>query len=574
MHHGQKLDSTGRWRLTAVLIAAAVALTGCMPQEQAAVEEPAAPTRLSLGVVGELTSFNAATAHGDTAANRAVSALLDERLGSLDGDLQVVPNKGLGRVTRVENDPLTVTYEIFPDRTWSDGTPISVDDLLFGWAVTSHWFDDASYDEAGNVVSGTRYFDTAAQLDDIGRTARPSVDRTSDTLTLRYEEPFADWNRQWLLDRPVHVVAERAGVSVSDLMTAIRTAPPGDPAAPRTPNPVLAAVADAWNTGFDVTEGEAPDPAAAVAAGPWTVAAVTPEELTLQRRDDYEGDHEPEVTELTVRFFPDRAAQLAAVESGQVDLANLGDVDASETATLEQAGVQVLAGPTTQALQLQFTPGTPPSLREAATLAIDREALVDDIVRPARPDAQPLQSFLSSPATGELYTNLTSGNGSPGTGADPDGARAALDGEPAILRVAHDANDPVSASVYAQIVTMASRAGMTVRSAGAGEIADATLAWVGEDESLYRSARDRLASGVDPVDAVAAFARLRVETDPVGVLEQAKQIDRALFETHAGVPLLERTGAVAVKEGVEGVTYTSEPNGVPPAFWDWAPAAS
>ncbi|MBM3716794.1 MAG: hypothetical protein FJW64_13865, partial [Actinobacteria bacterium] len=79
MHHGQKLDTTGRLRLTAVLIAAAVALTGCTPPEQAAREEPAAPTRVSIGVVGELTSFNAATATGDTAANRAVSALMDER---------------------------------------------------------------------------------------------------------------------------------------------------------------------------------------------------------------------------------------------------------------------------------------------------------------------------------------------------------------------------------------------------------------------------------------------------------------------------------------------------------------
>ena len=34
-------------------------------------------------------------------------------------------------------------------------------------------------------------------------------------------------------------------------------------------------------------------------------------------------------------------------------------------------------------------------------------------------------------------------------------------------------------------------------------------------------------------------------------------------------PLLERTGAVVTADGVGGVDYTSEPDGVPPAFWAW-----
>ncbi|MGC5276138.1 hypothetical protein ACPXAM_23645, partial [Escherichia coli] len=88
--------------------------------------------------------------------NQALNALMNENLGSLDGDLQVVPNDGLGRITRVEGNPLKVTYELFPDRVWSDGTPITLDDLMFGWAVSSRYFDDATYDAAGAVVSGTR----------------------------------------------------------------------------------------------------------------------------------------------------------------------------------------------------------------------------------------------------------------------------------------------------------------------------------------------------------------------------------------------------------------------------------
>ena len=69
-------------------------------------------------------------------------------------------------------------------------------------------------------------------------------------------------------------------------------------------------------------------------------------------------------------------------------------------------------------------------------------------------------------------------------------------------------------------------------------------------------------------DPLAAFTN---DTDPVDVLAAAKKIDQSLFTAYAGVPLLERTGAVVTAAGVGGVAYTSQPNGLPPAFWTWTP---
>ncbi|WP_295838829.1 ABC transporter substrate-binding protein [uncultured Microbacterium sp.] len=577
MHHGLTDDPRPtrrrghRARLLALLAAAGIVLAGCSAPEPAPAPQQEARTSLTVGVVGSLTSFNAASATGSTPTNRAVSALLDEKLGSLDGNLQVVPNNGLGRITRVQGDPLKVSYELFTDRVWSDGTPVTLDDLLFGWAVTSHFFDDATYDAEGNVVSGTRYFDTAAPADPNARTSRPILDRADDTLTLTYDSPFADWNRQWLLDRPVHVVAQRAGVSVEDLLKAILSVPEGDPTAPVEPNPVLTAAAAAWNTGFDIAAGSMPDPASVVSAGPWTVAEATADTLRLARRDSYRGDHFPGLEGLTVRFFPDRAAQLSALEAGQVDIANVGDVDVVEQKTLTDAGMTVQVGPTTQTLHLRFGAGTASDLRQAMTLAVDRASLVSEVLGAVRPDAQPLQSFLSSPATGELYSSLISGNGAPGTGADVDGARRALGDRAAVLRVAYDGTDDVSAMVFSRLVSMGARAGIAVRAATPEDTPDATLSWVGEDESLYRSARDRMAEGIDGPNTDELFDELTVHTDPVDVLGEARDIDRSLFSVYAGIPLLERTGAVATAAGVGGVGYTSEPDGIPPAFWTWSP---
>lgn len=560
-------------RLVVLTVAAALAVTGCAAPQPAPAEQPPARTTLTVGVVGTPTSFNAGTAHGDTDANRALNALLNENLGSLDGDLQVVPNDGLGRITRIEGDPLKVTYELFPDRVWSDGTPITLDDLMFGWAVSSHYFDDATYDDTGAIVSGTRYFETSSAADPNARTTRPTLDRAADTLTLTYDEPFADWNRQWLLDRPVHVIAAKAGVTVRDLMTAIQTTPEGDPAAPVAPNPVLTAAARAWNTGFDAAADGTLDVASAVASGPWTVGEASSASVSLVRRENYQGAHYPGLEGLTVRFFPDRATQIAALAAGEVDIANIGDPDATDLETLTAAGVTVTTGPTAQTLQLRFADTTSDDLRKAVFLSIDRDALVKDVLLQQRGDARPLQSFLSSAATGQTYQQLSSDNGSPSTGSDVGGARSALDDRPAVLRVAYDPADDDSAEVFAHLVTMAAEAGIAVRAATTEETPDATLAWVGEDESLYRSARDRLAEGVTSVEAEKTFDQMTRDTDPVDVLAAAKDIDRALFAEYAGVPLFERTGAVAVGKGVGGVTYTSEPNGIPPSFWTWTPPA-
>lgn len=573
----QQTSMTSRRRLARLIVltaAAALAVTGCSAPQPAPAEQPPARTTLTVGVVGTPTSFNAATAHGDTAANQALNALMNENLGSLDGDLQVVPNDGLGRITRVEGNPLKVTYELFPDRVWSDGTPITLDDLMFGWAVSSHYFDDATYDAAGAVVSGTRYFDTATPADPNARTSRPTLDRAADTLTLTYDEPFADWNRQWLLDRPVHVIAAKAGVTVRDLMTAIQTTPEGDPAAPVAPNAVLSAAAAAWNTGFDAAADGTLDVSSAVASGPWTVGEASSTSVSLVRRDSYQGAHYPGLEGLTVRFFPDHASQVAALASGEVDIANIGDPDPEDLTTLADAGVTVTTGPTAQTMQLRFADATSDELRKAVFLSIDRDQLVKDVVGTERSGARPLQSFLSSAATGQVYQQLSSDNGSPGTGSDVGGARSALDNLAAVFRVSYDPSDDTAAAVFAHLVTMGADAGIAVRASTATEIPDATLAWVGEDESLYRSARDRLAEGVTSVDAEKTFDQMTRETDPVDVLAAAKDIDRALFAEYAGVPLFERTGAVAVGKGIGGVTYTSEPNGIPPSFWTWTPPAT
>jgi peptide/nickel transport system substrate-binding protein len=570
-----------RWGRSAIALAAAsllVALAGCTAEEPEAPPTPEPepePTSIVVGTVGELTSFNPGTAQGATAANRTVNDFLHESFAYLDDSLQVVGNGGFGEVERISADPLVVQYKLFPDRKWSDGTAVTLDDLLFGWAVHSGWFDDAVYSDDGTLVSGTRYFDVAASTDGIRETARPEIDRAERTITLTYDAPFADWNREWLLDRPVRTVAELAGVSVADLMEAIRETPRGVPAMPVPPNPVLLAAAEAWNTGFDVDPAAGPDLATAVSNGPFRAESYADGELVLSHNPAYEGNHNPQYDLLIVRFYPDEEALQAAAIAGEVDVANLGDASAAEVERLREADLRVMTGPRPQTLDLLFAEDSPvmdDTVREAFLRSLDRERIVAESVRGVNPDAAPLRSFLSSAASGDTYAEIIADNGSPGGGADVAGALELLDGETPTVRIRYEPTDVLSADLFAEIAGMAARAGITVRPAGDGELADAQLVAADVSGTPYQAARERVVAGAGGVDALTAIREMRERTDPEEVAAMAREVDRALFDHLYGMPLVERAGVVVASPRVEGVGYTSAPTSTPRYFWTWTPA--
>lgn len=538
----------------------------------------AEPSEVVVGVVGTPTSFNPGTAHGDTAANRAVADYLHETFGYLDDQLQVVGNGGFGEVERISADPLTVQYKLFDDRYWSDGTPVTLDDLLFGWAVRSGWFDDAVYGADGSVVSGTRYFDTGADAasDDEGirATARPKVDRTENTITVVYDDPFADWNREWLLDMPVHAVAERAGVGVSDLMAAIRSTPQGDPLSPTEPDPVLLAAAQAWNTGFDFDPAAGAEVSAVPSNGPYAVDSWNGTDLTLTVNEAYEGNHEPQFDRLVLHFVSDEEQLLAAVTAGEVDVANLGDATAAEISRLSLAGVEVHTGARPETINLVFVDeaGTlDDDVREALVLSLDRQRLADESVGAVDEAAAPVQSFLASPASGETYVDLVAGNDAPSTGADVAAARELLDERAAVVRIRYEPTDVIAADLFAEIAGMAQRAGISVRPAGDDDAADAELVSADVGGTLYETARTLVEQGAGSADADTALRELRERTDPEEVVSAAQEVDRDLFASGYGVPLVARAGAVAASAEVEGVGYTAAPDGAPTYFWTWAP---
>ncbi len=200
--------SHNRWRTRALSVAAgvgvaAVVLSGCTSPEGndgGGTEPEVVDTQIILAETNEVTSFNPATPQSNLDINGKLWYATHETFAYINDDMEVVPNESFGTMEKTSDDPLTVEYTLNTAQ-WSDGTPITTDDLLLGWAVGSGYFDDATIDDEGAVVSGTQYFTIAGSTSGLSDTEVPEVSDDKKSLTLIYDTPFVDWNLQWLLDQ-------------------------------------------------------------------------------------------------------------------------------------------------------------------------------------------------------------------------------------------------------------------------------------------------------------------------------------------------------------------------------------
>jgi len=571
----------------AAIAALALPLSACVAEDEHVVVSDAS---IGVAVPSDVTSFNPATTSGATVANATLWYATHDTFAYEDDRSQIVFDEGFGRMEKVSDDPLTVRYTLAEGLLWSDGEPITADDLLLGWAAESGYFDDVAYDPAtGEAVSGTRYFDVAGSTAGIRDTALPETSGDGRTLTLRYDAPFADWDRVWLLGQPAHVVAEHAGVTEDELVAAIRSTPRGDPAHPApSPDAVLRAAADFWNTGFDATALPG-DPSLFVSNGPFVVTAWTPgESMTLEPNPDYRGDRAPAFTTLVLRFLGDAQAQVDALRAGDVDVVSppaTADVVAQLRAV---PGAQVLTGglASYDHVDLSFRGDlADPAVRRAFLEVVPRQRILDEVVTPIAPDAGVLDSWVY-PSQAPEYERAVAENGSDAyADVDVEGATALLAGRTPTVRVLYDPEDPARVAAFQAIQETAAQAGFQVVDAGSpdwrsllgGDGYDvAVFAWDGlgdvELPEVFGSTGWSNFTGVNVPEIDALVDAIPGATDPGAVEDARIGLDRLLFDNAYGLPLFQDPGVQAASARLSGVTFM--PGAIGPVwdFWRWTVA--
>ncbi len=222
-----------RYAVSAVAVAgiAALALSACTTSGSTGTSSAAKGGTVTVAVVNDFTSFNSQTPQGNLDTNGQVG-YLDGSYGTgfqyIDNNYKIVHDDKFGKFEKISDSPLTVKYTLNKNDKWSDGQPVTADDMILGWAIASGYYDSAKFDDQGNVTSGTQYFSIAGSTAGIDSTAFPTVGDNNTSITLKYATPYVDWELVNPIAQPAHIVAKKAGLSsAADLTKLLKTLPKG-----------------------------------------------------------------------------------------------------------------------------------------------------------------------------------------------------------------------------------------------------------------------------------------------------------------------------------------------------------
>jgi peptide/nickel transport system substrate-binding protein len=588
------LKINGKARRAAIVLAvassAALALAACTTSGSTTPTTGSGGT-VTVAVVNEVTSLNSQTPQGNLDTNGQVG-YLDGTYGTgfqyIDNNFKIVHDDKFGTFEKTSDKPQTVKYTLNKDLKWSDGQPITADDMILAWAIASGYYDSATFDpDSGEVTKGTQYFSIAASTAGIDATAFPTVSDDNRSITLKYSTPYVDWELVNPIAQPAHIVAKKAGLkSAADLTKLLKSLKKGDPENPVAPNAQLQKAAKFVNTGYDITAFPK-DKDLLVSSGPFVPAAWTPgQSFTMTRNKYYVGGLAPKVDKIVFRIIGDASAQVTALQNGEVDIIN-PQASADTITALKQAGANVLAGDQVSYDHLDLNFGSPvfkdKNVREAFLKTIPRQQILDSIVTPVNPKAKVLDSQIFLPAN-KPYDETVKKNGSEAyKDVDIDGAKTLLAGATPTVRILYNTANPNRVDEFQAIQASATKAGFKIVDAGSpdwssllpGGDYDASLfGWIspGAGTSALPQLFSSQGGGNYNKYTGANKEALATQTtlDPDKLIELEQAIDTKTFGDAYGLPLFQLPGVFGTSDRVSGVKYMGNQNGPFWNFWEWS----
>jgi peptide/nickel transport system substrate-binding protein len=404
---------------SAAILTAAFALTAC---------SGSAASKIDYVVDGTLVTYNTNTVVGAASAGAQAFARTLTGFGYHGPDGQVVADHDFGTISVVGGSPLVLDYQIADNAVYSDGKPVTCDDLVLAWAAQSGRFP--GFDAATQAG----YVDIA-NIECTPGQKKARVSFVPDRSVVDYTQLFTATSMM-----PSHVISDQLNGDVT--------------AALQNNNAQLVAqIAKLWNTTWDLKPGV--DLKRFPSSGPYKIQSILDGGAVVLVANDRWWGPKPITKRITVS--PQAPDIQDRVNNRSVDVV---DVAAGSPGTLAAPDTYDRSdSPSAGIEQLIFAPRGPladAKARRAFALCTPRDTI-------ARNAGVAIANSRLSPAADDA---IAQGDGTAQAGqfskADPGAARSALGGAPLSVRIGYQGPNARLAVAVGEITKSCAAAGITV----------------------------------------------------------------------------------------------------------------
>ncbi len=305
-------------------------------------------------------------------------------LVTYDSDGEIIP--GEAESWEINDDLTEFTFHLRDGLKWSDGSDHTAQDYVYSALRVLSPETAGMYVDmlTAYIVNAEEYYNGEAEAEDVGVTA---VDDTTLVFDLVDSCPFfIDLVSMWCYDPVQEATIEANG--------------------------------DKWTASADTY----------ICNGPFKITEMNMGESMILEKNEYYYDADSVTLEkINFRYIMDTSTALTAYENGEVD--GVRTIASSDLARLQAEDAGVKTSPSYGTVYYNFNcavePYDDPLVRKALNLAIDRDALINNV---AQLDAEPAYSLLS-PGYVVDGTDITEGRSDYGLSstADVEGALEALE---------------------------------------------------------------------------------------------------------------------------------------------------
>ncbi len=407
----------------AASLAAASTLTAC---------SSSAAGHIDYVVDGALPTYNTNTVIGAASAGAQAFARTLTGFGYHGPDGQVVADHDFGTISVVGGSPLVLDYQIADNAIYSDGKPVTCDDLVLAWAAQSGRFP--GFDAATQAG----YIDIA-NIECMPGQKKARVSFIPDRGVVDYTQLFAATSMM-----PSHVIADQLDIDVTAALLENKV-------------PLVEQIARLWNTTWDLKPGLKPDELLKrfPSSGPYRIESVLDGGgVVLVVNDRWWGTR---AITKRVNVWPQGADIQDRVNNRSVDVVDVAAGSSGALTTPDD--YQRSDSPSAGIEQLIFASQGPLAqvrTRRAVALCTPRDAI-------ARDAGVSIANSRLSPATEDAVAEADgAAEASQFNKADPAAARDALGGAPLPVRIGYRGPNARLAAIVGAIAKSCAPAGITV----------------------------------------------------------------------------------------------------------------